>query len=133
MAIIYDPYGTLEDLKLKKRVDKMRYAIITIIIFACLLIAGVLAVANADDNQCVPHQEAIDAWSDAIAQAEPKNEIRSMVQAVCTPCSCPINGMAACYEYLADKERDKLASRNRAHELLNKAMIYGICSKEATK
>lgn len=80
-------------------------------------------------NQCVPHKLAMEAWAEALDKAERPVDYRRLVQPVCDPCSCPTNGMAACYEYMAKEERIKANKRKYMNELLDQARMYGVCGK----
>lgn len=82
---------------------------------------------DARTVNCVPQKQAIGAWSDAFHNSERQLELKASVLAVCNPCSCPVNGMASCYEYLAQSERDKADRQRRGQDLLNQALKYGIC------
>jgi hypothetical protein len=87
----------------------------------CLLSQSALA------SECVPENEALKAWSEAVARVNRPKLGYEFVYAVCNPCSCPVNGQAACYEYLADKERNEEKRRKEELDLLDRAINKGIC------
>lgn len=107
--------------------------------FMCLLSVGVAhsfsnystyyPVKKQGGNQCVPHKLAMEAWSKLVDKMDRPSIGVSRVYAVCNPCSCPINGMAACYEYMAAEERAKTEKHRYMKDLLEQAEKYGICGR----
>lgn len=100
----------------------MRYLIF--IITSMLLVS----IATASDK-CIPHNLAIEAWSEAFSKSENPINIQRTVLAVCNPCSCPQNGMAACYDYMAREERAKYEKQLYMRNLIDQAAKYGICER----
>lgn len=45
----------------------------------------------------------------------------------CDPCKCPVNGMAACYEFMAEREKLKVEAYRLSVKILELVKRYGIC------
>lgn len=96
----------------------------TIVMVCCIFW---LSASHAEDQTCVPHELAMQAWGEAVDKMDRPAIGIVTTYAVCNPCSCPLNGMASCYEYMAKEERMKAEKHNYMRDLLSRATKYGIC------
>jgi hypothetical protein len=99
--------------------------ILAIVVFGFLASVGIA--------QCVPEKDALKSWK-AIYDRLPSDTFGvTITPAVCDPCTCPINGMAACYEFMAQNEREKERYRAEEWKLLERALQFGICKEDKKK
>ena len=90
-------------------------------------ITGATVTLIPDEKRCVPSDIAIAAWADAMSSIPRSLSGVISYTAECDPCKCSVNGMAACYEFMAVRERDRENRTEQARALVERAKKYGIC------
>lgn len=97
-------------------------------LFACIIVLALLVCCiSVCTAQCVPEKEAVDSWNMAVSSMPRDTEGIASTTAECDPCKCPIDGMAGCYSYMAQREREKERQYDEIVALLERAKLYGIC------
>jgi hypothetical protein len=95
-----------------------------------ILIAGMMmlpVVGYAGD--CVPLNHVIREWELTLKAYGQSIDVGGLTITTteCDPCKCPINGMAACYEFMAEREKLKVEAYQLSVKLLELVKRYGIC------
>jgi len=84
-----------------------------------------MVYTSIDELKCVTAKQVLESWESAVStEGVASNQF---VLTVCNPCSCPTNGMANCYDYLADKERRKQEQKRQTKSLIDRFAKYGVC------
>jgi len=90
-----------------------------------LTLACILAFPISAMCQCVPENEALQSWKSLYDQLPITSGV-VVTTLACDPCTC-MTSTAACYEYMAQQEREKERYRMEERERLDRALKFGIC------
>jgi hypothetical protein len=88
----------------------------------------VILTAETSYTNCVPAESVIKGWElTMLAYRQSINLGGNLTTTECDPCSCPADGMADCYEFMAEIERGKVKMYKLSVEVLEAVKKYGIC------
>lgn len=84
---------------------------------------------NAGSTLCVPLDKVIKEWELTLKTYGQSIDVGGLTITTteCDPCKCPVNGMASCYEFMAEREKLKVEAYQIASEILELVKRYGVC------